>query len=99
MGKAHLKLVIPAIVNRTVMPRRAKNSGLRTREYLTEHEVKMLMAATRKNRHGHRDATIDPDHTGCAPANLWTFVGIRLISIGRSCMCAGPSEASLAFTR
>ena len=73
MGKAHLKLVIPAIVNRTVMPRRAKNSGLRTREYLTEHEVKMLMAATRKNRHGHRDATIDPDHTAarlrtCGPS-------------------------------
>jgi len=58
MGKPHLKLIVPAIVNRTVMPKRAKNSELRTREYLTEHEVETLMAAARKNRHGHRDATM-----------------------------------------
>jgi integrase len=58
MGKAHLKLVVPAIVNRTVTPKRTKNSELRTREYLTEHEVETLMAAARKNRHGHRDATM-----------------------------------------
>jgi integrase len=58
MGKPHLKLVVPAIEKRTVTPRRAKNSELRTREYLTEHEVDTLMAAARKNRHGHRNATM-----------------------------------------
>src|SRR5262245_7715721 len=58
MSKPGLRLVVPGIVNRTVMPRRAKNSELRTREYLTEHEVETLMAAARKNRHGHRDATM-----------------------------------------
>ena len=58
MANSHLKLVVPAIVNRTVMPKRAKNTELRTREYLTELEVETLMAAARKNRHGHRYATM-----------------------------------------
>ena len=58
MGNTHLKLVTPAIEKRTVMPRRAKNSELRTREYLTEAEIEALSAATRQNRHGHRDATM-----------------------------------------
>src|SRR5215471_13582481 len=58
MGNAHLKLVVPTTEKRTVTPKRAKNSELRTREYLTEHEVETLMAAARKNRHGHRDATM-----------------------------------------
>ena len=58
MGNTHLKLVTPAIEKRTVMPRRAKNADLRTREYLTEHEIEGLMAAARKNRYGHRDATM-----------------------------------------
>src|SRR5215212_4909842 len=58
MGNTHLKLVTPAIEKRTVMPRRAKNSELRTREYLTEHEIEALMAAARQNRYGHRDATM-----------------------------------------
>src|SRR5215203_744327 len=58
MGNTHLKLVTPAIEKRTVMPRRAKNVTLRTREYLTEHEVNALMTAARQNRHGHRDATM-----------------------------------------
>ena len=52
MGNTHLKLVTPAIEKRTVMPRRAKNSDLRTREYLTEHEIEALMAAARQNRYG-----------------------------------------------
>ena len=39
-------------------PRRAKNSELRSREYLTEQEVDALMAAARGNRYGHRDATM-----------------------------------------
>jgi type 1 fimbriae regulatory protein FimB/type 1 fimbriae regulatory protein FimE len=40
------------------MPRRARNSDLRTREYLTEQEIDALMAAARQNRYGHRDATM-----------------------------------------
>ena len=58
MGNPHLRLVTPAIVNRTVTPRRAKNSELRSREYLTEQEVNALIAAARQNRYGHRDSTM-----------------------------------------
>ena len=58
MTKAHLKLVTPATVKRTVAPRRLPNAELRTREYLTEAEVERLMNAARKNRWGHRDATM-----------------------------------------
>ena len=58
MAKRHLRLVSPAIVNRTVTPKRLPNSKLRTREYLTEAEVERLMNAARKNRWGHRDATM-----------------------------------------
>jgi hypothetical protein len=45
MAKSHLKLVTPATVNRTVTPKRPRNSDLRTREYLTEAEVVRLMEA------------------------------------------------------
>jgi integrase len=58
MANAHLKPVAPTIKKRTVTPKRAKNSELRTREYLTEHEVEMLIDAARQSRHGHRDATM-----------------------------------------
>jgi len=58
MANAPLKLVTPTIEKRTVMPKRAKNADLRTREYLTEHEIDALMAAARQNRYGHRDATL-----------------------------------------
>jgi len=58
MAKSHLKLVTPSTVNRTVMPKRIPNADLRTREYLTEAEVERLMTAVRKNRRGHRDATM-----------------------------------------
>ena len=58
MAKRHLRLVTPATVNRTVTPKRPPNSKLRTREYLTEAEVERLMNAARKNRWGHRDATM-----------------------------------------
>src|SRR6516165_5948148 len=57
-AKSHLKLVTPAILNRTVTPTRLPNADLRTREYLTEAEVERLMATARKNRWGHRDATM-----------------------------------------
>jgi integrase len=58
MADAHLRLVAPTIEKRTVTPRRAKNSDLRTREYLTNKEVDSLMATARQNRCGHRDATM-----------------------------------------
>jgi hypothetical protein len=45
MTKAHLTLVTPSIVNRTVMPQRRPNADLRTREHLTEVEVQRLMDA------------------------------------------------------
>ena len=58
MVKHHLKLATPAIVNRTVIPKRPPNRTLRTREYLTEAEVERLMTAACKNRWGRRDATM-----------------------------------------
>jgi integrase len=58
MANTHVNLVAPAIEKRTVMPRRAKNADLRTREYLTEDEIEALIAAARQNRYGHRDATM-----------------------------------------
>jgi integrase len=58
MAKSHLKLVAPSIVNRTVRPKRRPNRDLRTREHLTEAEVERLIEATKRNRYGHRDATM-----------------------------------------
>ena len=58
MGKPHIRLVAPAIVKRTVTPKRRPNADLRTREHLTEAEVERLSAAAKRNRWGHRDATM-----------------------------------------
>ena len=58
MAKAHLRLVTPATVKRTVTPKRLPNGKLRTREYLTEAEVERLMAAAKGNRYGQRDAAM-----------------------------------------
>src|SRR3974377_1772463 len=58
MVKRHLKLVTPTTVNRTVTPKRLPNGDLRTRQYLNEAEVEKLTNAARKNRWGHRDATM-----------------------------------------
>jgi len=58
MAKGHLRLVAPATANRTVRPKRPPNGTLRTREYLTEAEVERLTNAAKKNRWGHRDATM-----------------------------------------
>ena len=61
MAKSRLKPGSPTHKNRTValsMPRRGKNSELRTREHLTEHEVERLMKAMSGNRYAHRDATM-----------------------------------------
>ena len=41
------------------LPKRPKNKDVRTREYLTEQEVDLLIGAAKKTgRHGHRDATL-----------------------------------------
>lgn len=41
------------------LPKRQKNSDVRSREYLTEVEVESLIKAARETgRHGHRDATL-----------------------------------------
>ena len=54
-----LKLVVPTTEKRTIeTPRRQKNAELRTREHLSESEVEKLTNAARKNREGHRDATM-----------------------------------------
>jgi hypothetical protein len=58
MAKTRLKLVTPAIVKRTVTPKRLPNKDLRTREHLTEAEVERLMKAAQRNRYSHRDATM-----------------------------------------
>ena len=58
MANPSLRLVAPTVGKRTVTPRRRKNSELRTREYLTAREVEQIMDAARRNRHGHRDATM-----------------------------------------
>ena len=58
MAKSHLKLVTPSTVKRTVTPTRLPNADLRTREYLTEAEVERLTDEAKKNRWGHRDATM-----------------------------------------
>jgi integrase len=58
MTNAHLQLLTPTTVKRTVMPRRLPNHELRPREHLTEREVEKLIEAAKKNRHGQRDATI-----------------------------------------
>lgn len=58
MTRPTLRLITPSTVKRTVTPTRLKNADLRTREYLTPDEVEKLIAAARRNRHGHRDATM-----------------------------------------
>jgi type 1 fimbriae regulatory protein FimB/type 1 fimbriae regulatory protein FimE len=58
MAKRQLRLVSPATVNRTVMPKRPPNGDLRTREYLTGGEVERLMKTATRNRWGHRDHTM-----------------------------------------
>jgi site-specific recombinase XerD len=58
MAKPRLRLVAPVPEKRTVPPTRPTNAALRTREYLTPEEVERLTAAAKRNRHGHRDATM-----------------------------------------
>ncbi len=54
----------PNTVNGKVPPRRVPNQARRSREYLTAKEVDRLMDAARKTgRHGHRDATLISGHS------------------------------------
>jgi integrase len=87
MAKGHLRLVTPTIVKRTVTPTRLPNTHLRTREHLTEAEVERLMDAAKKNRWGHRDATmiLVAYRHGFRPAELvdlrWDQVDFRTASL------------------
>ena len=57
-AKPKLRLLPPKGEKWKVMPKRRPNRELRSREYLTENEIKRLMDAARKGRWGHRDATL-----------------------------------------
>ncbi len=49
----------PTVNGKVAPPTRVKNTDRRTREHLTPPEVERLMAAAgRRGRHGHRDATL-----------------------------------------
>ena len=58
MGKANLKLVAPASVNRAVALRRPSNKDMRPREYLTKAEIGRIIKAAKNNRRGLRDSTM-----------------------------------------
>ena len=53
-----VRLATPPNEKRTVVPRRRRNSDLRTREFLTEAEVERLIEAAKDNRWGHRNSTM-----------------------------------------
>jgi type 1 fimbriae regulatory protein FimB/type 1 fimbriae regulatory protein FimE len=54
MKSAHLKLVKSTVL-RPVATTRKPNAAYRVREHLTEAEMDRLLAALKRNRHGHRD--------------------------------------------
>ncbi len=59
MGTKADVITFPQASKTGKLPTRPKNKDVRTREYLTEQEVELLMYAARKTgRHGHRDATL-----------------------------------------
>ncbi len=59
MKNSALKLVPPSNVKQIVdMARRRPNAELRTREYLTEPEIELMLAAVKGNRWAQRDATM-----------------------------------------
>jgi hypothetical protein len=53
-AKSNLRLAPPTGEKWKVRPKRRPNRELRSREYLTETEIKRLMSAARKGRWGHR---------------------------------------------
>jgi integrase len=54
MKSSHLKLVKRTVL-RPVTTTRKPNAAYRVREHLTEAEMDRLLAALKRNRHGHRD--------------------------------------------
>jgi integrase len=58
MSQAALRLIVPADEVTRTTPLRRPNAELRPREHLTESEIEKLINAARRNRHGHRDATM-----------------------------------------
>jgi integrase len=56
--KSNLPMMATTTLKRAVRPLRRRNIALRSREHLTETEVKKLIEAAKGNRHGHRDATM-----------------------------------------
>ena len=59
MGDNAKVLPFPQTPKMGKLPRRQKNNEVRSREYLTEQEVELLINTARKTgRHGHRDATL-----------------------------------------
>jgi type 1 fimbriae regulatory protein FimE len=58
-GLRVVRRAAPGLENGKEMPKRSRNVEVRTREHLTPDEVEKLMtAAGRLGRHGHRDATL-----------------------------------------
>ena len=54
MKSSHLKLVERTVLRPVTTPRKP-NAAYRVREHLSEAEMDTLLAALRRNRHGHRD--------------------------------------------
>ena len=57
-AKSHLALVAPTGKKRAVTRGRRPNAAYRKREHLTEIEIEKLIEAAKRNRYGHRDATM-----------------------------------------
>jgi site-specific recombinase XerD len=55
MTSPHLKLVKSSVLRPVTMATRKPNAAYRVREHLTETEMDKLLAALKRNRHGHRD--------------------------------------------
>jgi len=58
MVETRVRPVTSGTKKRAVGPLRRPNSQFRSREHLTETEVEKLIEAARRNRYGHRDATM-----------------------------------------
>jgi integrase len=55
MKSSHLKLVDRTVLRPVAPTMRKPNAAYRVREHLTEAEMDRLLAALKRNRHGHRD--------------------------------------------
>src|SRR5262249_37099123 len=75
-----------------------RNGDLRTREYLTEHEVERLIDVAKRNRHGRRTLRwfLWPTGMACERPNWSTCGGIRSTSKPRPYTSAESRRALLA---